>query len=93
MTPELHANETVGHIVARDGRTAAIFSRHGIDFCCGGGQTLQQACAATHLDVNVVIRELTAAFAADLHRHVHLENEVLFPLALRLVADRTEQAS
>jgi regulator of cell morphogenesis and NO signaling len=25
------------------------------------------------------------AFEADLHRHVHLENEVLFPLARRLV--------
>lgn len=64
MTPELHANETVGHIVARDTRTANVFSRLGIDFCCGGRQTLQQACASKRLDVNAVIRELKESAAA-----------------------------
>jgi len=58
MTPELRATQTVGTIVARDSRTATVFSRHGIDFCCGGQQTLQQACASKRLDVSAVIEEL-----------------------------------
>ena len=64
MTPELHANDTVGRIVTRDTRTANVFSRHGIDFCCGGRQTLQQACASKRLDVNAVIHELQESTTA-----------------------------
>jgi len=32
ITPE----STVGDIVSDDYRTAEIFEKHGIDFCCGG---------------------------------------------------------
>ena len=35
---------TVGEIVTNDFRTSAIFKNAGIDFCCGGKQTLEQAC-------------------------------------------------
>lgn len=34
---------TVGDIVSADFRTAAVFERHGIDFCCGGATTLAAA--------------------------------------------------
>ena len=29
-------DKTIGQIVADDFRTAAIFKKHGIDFCCKG---------------------------------------------------------
>ncbi|HVU94074.1 MAG TPA: DUF542 domain-containing protein [Puia sp.] len=35
---------TVGEIVARDARAAAIFERHQIDFCCNGHRKLAEAC-------------------------------------------------
>ncbi len=35
---------TVGEIVTNDFRTSEIFKNAGIDFCCGGKQTLEQAC-------------------------------------------------
>lgn len=34
----------VGEVVAEDYRLAAVFKRFGIDFCCGGGRTVQAAC-------------------------------------------------
>lgn len=34
----------IGDIVATDFRTAAIFKKHGIDFCCKGGRTIEDAC-------------------------------------------------
>ena len=37
-------NKTIGEIVAEDFRTAAIFKKHGIDFCCRGGRTIEEAC-------------------------------------------------
>ncbi|GGG84561.1 hypothetical protein GCM10007415_17170 [Parapedobacter pyrenivorans] len=37
------AEETVGEIAAKDMRKAEVFKRLGIDFCCGGKQTLKEA--------------------------------------------------
>lgn len=36
---------SIGNIVADDFRAAEIFKNAGIDFCCGGKKTLEQACA------------------------------------------------
>jgi|SRR6185437_8809931 len=35
--------ETIGEIAAKDARKADVFKRMGIDFCCGGNQTLKEA--------------------------------------------------
>jgi len=50
--------QTVGTIVAQDVRAAAVFERHGIDFCCGGDRTLRQACAEDGVAVQAVLDEL-----------------------------------
>ena len=51
---------TVGDLVASDMRTADVFERHGIDFCCGGRQTLGDACRRASADPEAVMRELDA---------------------------------
>nr|MBS0038268.1 iron-sulfur cluster repair di-iron protein [Saprospiraceae bacterium] len=48
----------VGRIVADDFRTAAVFSNRGIDFCCSGGITLQEACEANQVPSEAVVEEL-----------------------------------
>ena len=53
--------ETVGDIVARDYRTAVVFERYGIDFCCGGSVTLADACRQSRADPAALAAELAAA--------------------------------
>ncbi len=42
----------VGDIVADDFRTSTVFKSVGIDFCCGGKQSLADACSEKGLDVD-----------------------------------------
>ena len=37
-------SKTIGEFVAQDFRTAAVFSRHKIDFCCKGYKTIDEVC-------------------------------------------------
>jgi regulator of cell morphogenesis and NO signaling len=51
---------TVGEIVAADFRTAAVFERFGIDFCCGGRRSLGDACREASADTASVAGALDA---------------------------------
>ena len=55
---------TVGDIVREDFRAAAVFEHHGIDFCCGGGDSLSEACAARGVSPAELLAELEAIRAA-----------------------------
>ena len=59
--PAIPASAKIGEIVARDYRTAAVFEKHGIDFCCGGSVSLAAACAERSIDLDALSRELEAA--------------------------------
>jgi regulator of cell morphogenesis and NO signaling len=54
---------TIRDIVTNDFRTAAVFQRHGIDFCCKGNRSVQDACRTTDVSVEEVLREIGAATA------------------------------
>ena len=51
---------TIGEIVAADYRTAAVFRRHGVDFCCQGSRTLERGCRDAGIDTAEILRELEA---------------------------------
>ncbi len=51
-------DSTLGELVAADIRIADIFLKYGLDFCCGGKQSLKAACLAEQLDVNEIEEEL-----------------------------------
>lgn len=55
---------TIREIVATDYRTAAVFERHGLDFCCNGCRTIEQACHDEGVDPLAVITELDAVLDA-----------------------------
>jgi len=53
--------ETLGQIATKDLRKAQVFKKYGLDFCCGGKKTVQQACAEKGLDVLKIEQELRQA--------------------------------
>jgi len=44
-------NKTIAELVASDFRTANVFKRHGIDFCCSGKRTLAEVCKKENVDL------------------------------------------
>ncbi|MEK6480971.1 iron-sulfur cluster repair di-iron protein [Catalinimonas sp. 4WD22] len=53
-------NLTIGEIVAGDYRTAAVFQKYDIDFCCRGSRTIEEACQGQSIDFEKVLNELAA---------------------------------
>jgi len=60
----IHANETLGQVATAHPASTLVFLRHRLDFCCGGGQKLGDACRAAGLDPDAVIAEIVAEGAA-----------------------------
>jgi regulator of cell morphogenesis and NO signaling len=60
MIKELE-NRKVGAIVAENFKTAKVFTQFGIDFCCKGGISLQEACSKNGVDLHEVTEELQKA--------------------------------
>jgi regulator of cell morphogenesis and NO signaling len=52
---------TLGALVNANPDLARELERRGMDYCCGGGQTLVDACAERGLDATVTVSELTEA--------------------------------
>jgi regulator of cell morphogenesis and NO signaling len=58
MTENYYRSMKVGDIVAKDFRTAAIFKKAGIDFCCGGNETLEKSCSDNKINMDEIEKEL-----------------------------------
>ena len=54
LTPD----KSVGEIVAQNYNAAGIFRRFGLDFCCGGGISLKEACKKKKVEMSEIISEL-----------------------------------
>ncbi len=48
----------IGKIVADDFRTSSVFTDVGIDFCCGGKQSVGEACEELNLDISELERKV-----------------------------------
>lgn len=58
---DIQPGDRISDIVKRNYQTADVFSRYGIEYCCGGKWPLEVVCGNKGLDVSNVIRELHCA--------------------------------
>ncbi len=54
--------KTIGELVAGNYRTAPVFKKYGIDFCCKGGRTIEDACASKGINPEPLLADLDKAF-------------------------------
>lgn len=57
----LNPQTRIGELVAEDYRSAAVFKKHKIDFCCNGGRSIAEACEKKNIDTQALINELNDA--------------------------------
>ena len=53
-------DKTVAEVVTENIKTADVFKKHGIDFCCGGGISIEKACSKNGVEYSVLESELNA---------------------------------
>lgn len=51
-------NKTIGSFVADDFRTAAVFSKYKIDFCCKGNRTVTEVCEKQNIDADILLQSV-----------------------------------
>jgi regulator of cell morphogenesis and NO signaling len=73
----LSPSSAVGNIATEFPSATRVFARHGIDFCCGGGEPLSVACSARGIDVELVLRELERDLAPKAASEVRWDQEPL----------------
>jgi regulator of cell morphogenesis and NO signaling len=64
----IDAVATVGEFVAEDYRTAEVFEKYGIDFCCGGKVALSEVCREKGIDPAAIQQEIEALQSTPLDR-------------------------
>ena len=50
--------KTIAEIVSDDISTASVFKKYQLDFCCGGGKTVENACKNANINVDDVVNDL-----------------------------------
>ena len=66
---EINRKSLVAEIVAKDYRTADVFRKHGIGYCCGGKWPMEMACEMRGIDADKIQAELETAT-----RTIHVSN-------------------
>lgn len=54
VNPQNHIRD----FVAADFRTAAVFSKHKIDFCCKGDRSISEVCEQKNIDLDAIVYDL-----------------------------------
>ncbi|MEW5798698.1 MAG: iron-sulfur cluster repair di-iron protein [Bacteroidota bacterium] len=58
-------SQTIKEIVTQNFRTASVFEKYSLDFCCKGGVTIADACRDKQIDPSTVIADLLTLNTAD----------------------------
>jgi regulator of cell morphogenesis and NO signaling len=71
-------SQTIGHLAVTRPGASRVFHRHGLDFCCGGGVSLGEACVRRGLDAGGLAAEIERE---DALQHEPFESFLERPLA------------
>lgn len=58
-------NKTIGSFVAEDFRTAAVFSKYRIDFCCKGNRTVTEVCEKQNIDADTLLENVLQVIQSE----------------------------
>src|SRR5690554_5939614 len=83
---EITNQSIIGDIVAENYKTASVFKKHKIDFCCNGNRTIAEASKKRQLNEAELINELQEAISNTGHGDIDFKT---FPLDL--LADYIEK--
>ena len=61
---KIQEDQIIGELVAQDYRTASVFKKYDIDFCCQGNRTIGDACSSEQIDESLVVSDLNALLDA-----------------------------
>lgn len=58
LNTEIILNQRIGDIVTENYHAAGVFKNYGIDFCCGGGKSLNEVCEKNGISADEVLNSL-----------------------------------
>lgn len=61
----LTQDKIIGDLVAEDYRAASVFGNYGIDFCCQGNRTINDACLKKGIDSSKVVKDLNEVLSVQ----------------------------
>lgn len=64
LTPPINGATIVNDLLRRHANTLPVLSRLGIDTCCGGGQSLEEAARSAGLSLAELLAELQPVLEA-----------------------------
>ena len=73
--------ENIGELVAKDYRTATVFKKNKIDFCCNGNRTINEAAEAKKINKQKLSSELNEILASNDQAEVNVNDWPLDLLA------------
>lgn len=54
----VYSNRKLSEIVSNNFRTAEVFEKYGLDFCCRGNRSIREACEENNIDYKNIVNEL-----------------------------------
>ena len=82
------ATQTIRQIAIDQPSAVDVFDRMGIEYCCKGWKTLQDACSEIAIPVKDVVRALDQAAAGDRVGNLRFENKTFEFLILRVLRNQ-----
>ena len=62
---EILEEQIIGELVAENYKTASVFKKFKIDFCCNGNRTISEACERKKIEPDTLIKELQKTLKSE----------------------------